>query len=180
MTEELKKFAKQLTDEDGPERRKGYAELGEQLEAHADRLEMRLHRFFKKALIAIAIIGFFTAVALAGFGIVLRQQQETSDTLKATASQLKDLTLSNKKFASDIQEQRADSIRDACTAQNKRHDGSIAALTKGANHDIAHAKELGLKVTEVKRRRDVTIGLLNALAPFQDCEKLVKESVQGG
>jgi hypothetical protein len=166
MTEELKKFAES-------ERRKGYAELGEQLDAHADRLASRLHGFILKGTIAFAIIGLMTTLALIGFEVVLREQQHNSNQLKA-------LVASNKRFVNDIQRQRRDSIIDSCTAQNKRHDGAVGALNKGAAHDIAHHKELGLRAGEIERRKAVTIALLDALQPVQDCNKLVRDSVQGG
>lgn len=171
MTEELRKFAQGLGDDD-KERRKGYPELGEQLEKHADRLENRLHSFFTRALIVIAIIGFFTAVSLVGFGLVLNEQQNTQD-------QLKKLVVQNKKFANDIQQQRRDSIIDTCQAQNKRHDGSINALIKGSDEDQANAPNEAAR-KEIRRRRDVTIALLDALAPVEPCEEKADEAVKGG
>lgn len=146
MTEELKKFAKQL--QEAGERREGYAELGQQLQAHADRIEDRLHAFFLKALIAFAVIGLTSAIALFGFGYTINQLRDT----------------------------RQDFTRTTCVSQNEKHDNTTKGLNAAAQHDIDHAKELGLNPEEVARRRDVTLGLIDLLAPHQDCEYLVKLS----
>lgn len=156
-----------------PDRRENtHAELMEAFENHIGRTEARLHRFFKRALIAIAVIGIACAVSLFGFGIVLDEQQQTSD-------QLEQLVKQNKQFALDIQQQRREAILESCTAQNARHDGSVKALVDGSNLDQKNAPNAAAR-KEIRRRRDVTIALLDALAPVQNCQKLIKESVKGG
>jgi len=70
----------------------------------------------------------------------------------------------------EIQDQRAQS----CADQNERHDNAIKALREGSNADIQNSDKLGLSPDEIRRRRDVTIGLINAIAPVQDCSKVVE------
>lgn len=168
-------------DEDNRESngRREYDDANAALDLHIKENDQRLRRFFKGALIALSIIGLATAIALAGFGIVLDNQQETSDQLKVLVKQSKKLALDNKAFAAEIQQQRRDSILESCTAQNKRHDGSVAALVKGSDEDQANAPNEAAR-KEIRRRRDVTIALLDALAPVEDCQQKVKEAVKGG
>ena len=172
-----------MTEEDDQRKSSGgrreYDDPNKALNEHIVANDKRLTRFFRGAIIAFAFIGILTTVALVGFGVVLNEQQDTADKLEALVKSNQALTLQNKRFAEDIQQQRRDSIRDACVAQNKRHDGSVAALVKGSDEDQANAPNEDAR-KEIRRRRDVTIALLDALAPVQDCEKLVKESVQGG
>lgn len=153
--------------------RREYDDPNKALNEHIEENDRRLRRFFIGALIAFSIVGLATTVSLIGFGIVLHQQQDTSN-------QLKEIVAANKHLVSDIQRQRRESITDECTAQNARHNGAVKALNEGAAHDIAHHKELGLRAGEIERRKAVTIALLDALQPVQDCQKLVRDSVQGG
>lgn len=84
---------------DLPDRRKTtYAELETKLDEHVEVIELRLHRFFKKALFIFAVIGLTSAVALFGFGITLSQIKDT----------------------------RRDFILDTCRAQNKRNSETTA------------------------------------------------------
>lgn len=73
-------------------------------EAYTSAVERRLHRFFVKALAIFAIIGLTSAVALAGFGIVLSQIKDT----------------------------RKDFVRETCLAQNQRNDDTVAEFYKVA------------------------------------------------
>lgn len=153
-----------------PERRKEYTGLEERLDTHAEVLEKRLSRFIIKALLAFAAIGLLTAVALFGFGLVLDKQSSTADRLTAVVE-------ANRQTAIEIQNQRKDSIRSACELTNKRHNDTTKALIIGAGADINSRKtEAGKK--EVRRRRDVTLGLINALVPKQNCDALVERSVK--
>lgn len=103
MTKELKEYANEL-----PERRKGYQELAEEmkeeLQAHADRSERRLHSFFAKSLIVFAILGITSAGSLLGFGIVLGKQKQVTR---------------------EIQQERYNTLLSNCEAQNDRHDRAI-------------------------------------------------------
>jgi hypothetical protein len=60
---------------DGPERREGYAELAQRLDEHANHISERFSRWFRLGLIAFAIIGVTSAIALVGFGYALREIQ---------------------------------------------------------------------------------------------------------
>lgn len=55
-----------------------------------------------------------------------------------------------------------------CENINARHDNAIYALIAGSNKDQQNAKTEAGKA-EIRRRRDVTIGLIDALAPKSDC-----------
>lgn len=156
-----------------PDRRENtHEELMQAFENHIGRTEARLHRFFVRALVAIAVIGLACAVSLFGFGIVLHKQQNTADQLAVLVEQ-------NKQFAIDIQEQRRDSILESCNTQNARHDGAINALMEGSDLDQKNAPNEAARA-EIRRRRDVTIALLDALAPVEDCEEKAAEAVKGG
>lgn len=152
--------------------RRDYDDANAKLDAHIKENDARLRKFFVGALIAFSIIGLAVTAALIGFGIVLREQQNTAD-------QLATLVKQNQQFAIDIQKQRKDSIIESCEAQNARHDGSVKALKAGSDIDIENAKTEAAK-NEIARRRDVTIALLDALAPVENCEEKAAEAVQGG
>lgn len=69
----------------------------------------------------------------------------------------------------EVQNQR----REVCTMNNKRHDDTYAALTKEAAADEA-ARPTEKGKAEVRRRRDVTLGLIDLLAPKVDCDTVVE------
>lgn len=152
--------------------RREYDDANAALAAHIEENDARLRRFFKGAIIAMSIIGVAVTVSLFGFGIVLREQQQTADQLAALVKQ-------NQQFAKDIQKQRKDAIIESCTAQNVRHDGATKALIDGSDIDQENAPNAAAR-KEIRRRRDVTIALLDALAPVEDCQKKAAEAVQGG
>lgn len=153
-----------------PDRRKNtYEELEKKLDGHITEIENRFQRWFVRGLIAFSIIGVATTVALVGFGIVLNEQKETSDQLQALVHQ-------NQQFALDIQQQRRDTVFNSCTSTNERNKATQAALKKGSDEDIKNAPTEAAK-QEIARRRDVTIAIINAVLPVQDCESLVKEAV---
>lgn len=159
-------------DKRGSEGRREYDDANAALGRHIEQNDSRLRRFFVGAMIAFAIIGVACTVSLIGFGIVLNDQQNT-------ANQLKVLVEQNKQFAIDIQEQRKNAIIETCTEQNARHDGSVDALRQGSDIDQKNAPNEKAR-KEIRRRRDVTIALLDALAPVQNCNALAKKAVQGG
>lgn len=86
---------------------KGYRELEGKLGKHADKIEERFHRWFLAGLIAFSIIAITSAGALTGFGVLLTKQGN----------------LTNK-----IQQQRYDSLLDACLDQNARHDDVVSKI----------------------------------------------------
>lgn len=73
-----------------------------------------------------------------------------------------------------IQENRQAVDLADCLDQNKRHDDTVAALRAGSDVDIENAKTKAGK-QEIARRRDVTLALIDALAPHQDCEARAKQ-----
>jgi hypothetical protein len=126
---------------DLPDRRKyTYAQLEEKIDEHADYLEQRLSRFFKRCLIVFAIIGISCTLAIAGYGIVLRA----------------------------VQTQR----RDACLAQNQRHDATLAALNKIINDAI---RDNPKQAKEIRQSIDANVRLINALAPKVNCDRVAPE-----
>lgn len=63
--------------------------------------------------------------------------------------------------------------QEKCRNQNTRHDNAISALIIGSNQDQLNAKTEETRV-EIRRRRDVTISLIDAIAPKTDCDNPVK------
>lgn len=118
-----------------PERRKGYRELYNELDSKVDeefeKLRTQLRRFFAKALGAFAILGLASAIALAGFGLVLSKQGSTSK---------------------EIQQQRYDSLLLSCYQQNTRHDQAI--LTAGDILPEASQKVVKLLVDKLAPYED--------------------------
>lgn len=149
-----------------PDRRKTtYADLEKKIDEHAEHLEERISNWIRRGLVAYAIIAFFCTVALIGFGFVLAEQQDTSDQLATLVDQ-------NEQTAKDIQQQRADSTRISCENTNQRNVNTSAQLTALSKADEDQRKtEAGKK--EVRRRRDVTLSLIDALSPVQNCDYLV-------
>lgn len=159
-------------DKRGSPGRREYDDANQALDAHIKANDARLRRFFIGAMVAFSIIGLACTVALIGFGVVLREQQKTSDQLAILVKQ-------NQQFTIDIQKQRKDSIIEGCTAQNARHNASLKALMEGSGIDLENAPDEKARA-EIRRRRDVTIALLDALAPVEDCKAKASEAVQGG
>jgi hypothetical protein len=77
----------------------------------------------------------------------------------------------------EIRQQRADSIRVTCEEVNTRNRTTVETY----DHQIA-AIEPKLKPREraqLKQSRDFTVGLINALAPVEDCKARVRQFTQG-
>lgn len=158
--------------------------IGVEFDAFVERTEKRLRRIFIGALIALSIMGLSTTASLVGFGIVLHEQSKANGRLQAQADQIERLAIANAKLAqanteqaAEIQQQRKDSIRDECVKTNNRHDGAVNALIKGSDIDQKNASSEEARA-EIRRRRDVTIDLLDAMAPRQNCDQLVADSVK--
>lgn len=121
-----------------PDRRKNtYEALEKRLDHHLEVLEDRFEMWFRRGLIAFAIIGIACAASIAGFGYLLHQATETS-------------------------------LR-ACTNRNVRHDNAVTALMAGSNQDQANAPSEDVR-TEIRRRRDVTLGIIDGISPKVDCK----------
>lgn len=152
--------------------RREYDDPNRLLNEHIENNDERLRKVFKGGLIVLTIIGLAVTVSLIGFGFTLRAQQNTAD-------QLEKLVKSNQDFAKEIQDQRRESILSSCRAQNARNSATKNALTAGSDEDIRNAPTVAAR-EEVERRRDVTLALIDALAPPEDCDEAVKRAVQGG
>lgn len=88
-----------------PDRRKeDFEQLNKRIDERFEKLTERLARFITKALIAFAIIGITSAVAIGGFGLVLGKIKDT----------------------------RKDFVFDTCTAQNKRNSNTVKAFNEEA------------------------------------------------
>jgi len=70
-------------------------------------------------------------------------------------------------FAYVLREQNQAQTK-ACENRNERHDNAINALVTGSNIDQQNAPTEAAKA-EIRRRRDVTISLIDAIAPKVDC-----------
>lgn len=131
----------------------GYRELEAMLNNHAEAIEKKFHRWFVRGLIAFGIMAMGVALGLVGYGILLHKQNNVIHAFKGT----------RKAF-----------VRDSCEAQNKRHDATIARLDQG----LAQAKKQHPeRVRQIQQSRKFTIGLIDSLAPKQDCKKLAAVSV---
>ena len=60
-----------------------------------------------------------------------------------------------------------------CQVTNQRHDDTYKSLVDAAAIDEDNAKT-GAAKAEVRRRRDVTLALIDALAPKRDCDNLIR------
>lgn len=160
MTDELKRYA----SEGKPERRKAsfvaldeyQEELAKQFANHVDEIDRRLRYFYTRALVAFAVIGITSALAIFGFGYVLSQQTDKGK---------------------EIQKQRKAFAQEACHETNDRHDRATAALVTGSTSDIQAAQTEAEK-NDIRRRRDVTLALIDVIAPKQNCDVQAQEAVQ--
>ena len=145
-----------MSEYDGPERRAGYKELKEEMEAHVGEIQDRFRRFYVMSLVSFACIGLTTVAGLLSFGFILREHDKTN---KAVAAQ-----------AAAIQRQRESFIRDTCVESNRRHELALRELRE----DLVGADDLDHDIYEVLNRE------INLLHPKQDCDRLVRESVLRG
>jgi hypothetical protein len=129
-----------------PDRRKNtYEALEKRLDDHLEEIEDRFSRWFTRGLVAFSIMALCSAAALVGFGINLMQ----------------------------IKDNRTLFVRTECEATNKRNHDTSAQLIFLAEQDADKRKTQAGK-DEVYRRRDVTLALIDALAPPENCEYKVK------
>lgn len=70
-----------------------------------------------------------------------------------------------------VQKAREDFIRDSCVAQNKRHDKTISAFNEAA---AAAMKKYPTRAAEIRDSVNTNLGIIDALAPKQNCEQLVR------
>jgi hypothetical protein len=127
---------------DLPDRRANtYEALSNRLDAHVKKSEDHLSRWIRRGLVAYAIIGIACAVALVGFGIALDR----------------------------ITDNRELFVRAECEKTNQRNTDTSNQLIGLAAEDAQNRKTAAGKI-EVQRRRDVTLALIDALAPVEDCD----------
>lgn len=133
---------------------RGYEELERKITNFSGRIERRFRRWFITSLIAFSCVSLTSSAALVGFGFLLTQQSNTTR---------------------QIQDQRKEAISTACQDQNQRHDGTAYALGLAKDDAI---KEHPEQKKEIEKQTQVSLGLIDALAPHQDCAKLVKKSTE--
>lgn len=153
MTDEPNTEEYQIIDR----RKNGYREVEAKLDSHAEEIERRFDRWFKWGLVAFSIIAITSGIAIVGYGFVLRSQAD---------------------FTRDIQQQRREATVAACQETNDRNKHTVDALKAGSSVDKANAPDDAARA-EIERRVQVTIALINALAPVQDCTELADQRVKG-
>lgn len=142
-----------MEDEPLPDRRRhGYQDLEEKLDEHAQKITDRLEEFIRRALIGFAVIGITSAASLAGFGILLVKQDNTSK---------------------EIQAQRRESILRGCLEQNTRHDNTISQLQVVS---AAAAKEHPKDAAQIAQSVKSSTTLIEALVPKENCLLKVKQA----
>jgi hypothetical protein len=155
-----------------PDRRKNtYAALEAKVHEYFDAVEARLNRFFAKALFIFATISITSAIALLGFGILLGDQRDTNDKLEREVQ-------TNRRLGLAIQDQRRNLISDSCKEQNDRNRNTKNALRIQAAIDERNAPPEAR--AEIRRRRDVTFLLIDALVPVKNCQQEVKDGLKTG
>jgi hypothetical protein len=133
----------------------GYRELERKLNEHAQTIEDKFHRWFVRGLVAFAVIAVACVSALVGFGIVQSNQGNLIQQVKNT---------------------RRSFVRDSCRAQNKRHDKTQRILLRAAQRAEDKAPTLHSRM-RIRNNTEVSIALIDALAPVQDCNRLAQVSV---
>lgn len=124
-------------EENQVERRKDYKDVKLTIDERISYVENCIRRWITRGIVGFAIIGITSAIALLGYGYILREQHQAALEL--------------------------------CKNANIRHDNAILALKLGSDQDQANAANEAARA-EIRRRRDVTIGIINGIAPKIDCE----------
>lgn len=137
----------------------GYKQLEERINAHAADVRRRFHRWFILSLVAGALMGLSTGAGLIGFSVILKKQGRAAEVQKKTTQ--------------EIQQQRKDTIRTACEDQNRRHDDTSSKLTKAMRDAIHQHPE---QQAQIRQSSQVSLGLINALVPKQDCDAVVRKA----
>jgi type VI protein secretion system component VasK len=78
----------------------------------------------------------------------------------------------NRQVTAQIQKERERSIRTTCEEQNKRNKSTVRALDQLIEQAPASRRD------RARQSRAGTVLLINALAPMQDCEELVRDRVK--
>jgi hypothetical protein len=80
----------------------------------------------------------------------------------------------NREFLDAIQAERARATLEACRAQNRRHDNTVARVNE------RYRTLPPVERREAREGRDYTIALVDALAPKRKCKVLVERTVVEG
>lgn len=117
-------------------------------------LQDRIHRIVVVSLVIFGIMGLANAVALVGFRIILGNQS---------------------KVANDIQQQRYDSVLEACEDQNDRHDDVI----KQIDDAVAGTPPPPVRQRRAKEGAKPFKLILEAAVPYtEDCHELADRRVK--
>lgn len=140
----------------------GYKELKESLETQSKKTEERLHRWLVMGLVAFAIIGLTSSVGLVGFGLVLKKQNN--------------ITTQQGNVTNEIQQQRFDSLLDACKDQNIRHDRVISRIDKA----VAAVPPPPARQRKARESAKPFKLILEAAVPYtKDCREYARHRVKG-
>ena len=77
----------------------------------------------------------------------------------------------------EIRQQRADSIRVSCEEVNTRNRTTVKTYDHQISAIVPRLKPR--ERAQLKQSRDFTVGLINALAPVEDCNARVRQFTQG-
>jgi hypothetical protein len=121
---------------------------------------MRERRIWRVTVMASAVLAALSIL----FSVLLYEQgQDRAHTNRV-------LALKAQRLAGEIQAQRINAIRTSCEAQNQRNVKTIKTL------DGLIAKLPSKQRPRAQAGRDNTVLLINALAPKQNCAKVVQEA----
>lgn len=142
-------------------------------------LRFRLALAARKYPIQLAVL---VSLAVLSYPVVLlinakNDLEDATQRNRALVVQTQKLAVQTNKLTRDFQAQRIESIRSGCEAQNAKNIASTNALIKGSNEDIRNAPNAAVR-KETRRRRDVTLALLNALSERRDCARVVREATR--
>jgi hypothetical protein len=113
---------------------------------------MTRHRFYTVGLVILLLaIGVNTWLVLENVTEIRRQQME-------------------------IRQQRADSIRVSCEEVNARNRDTVGAYDRQIARLVPRLKPR--QRAQLKQSRDFTVGLIDALAPVEDCNARVRQFTQ--
>lgn len=166
-----------MSDDLPDRRRHGYEELEQKLNKQADAIEQRFHKRYRGMLMAFSVIGLTSALGLFGFGFLLARQSIQQDRLETQQKQLARLSAANRDLVVDIQQQRKASIRAACQDTNRRNTKTSYRLNKAAEKAAQEAPDAALKA-RIRESVKTSLGLIDSLAPKQNCEAIVKKAVK--
>jgi hypothetical protein len=79
----------------------------------------------------------------------------------------------NKRAVTKINDSRKDIAFNTCIGQNMRHDNTVRVLDRQL--DLAKDKATPAQLIQIRKSRQFTVFLLDALAPKQNCSALVEK-----